>query len=145
MKRGLTFLLLLFLAAGVLLSGVAMRNLVHAAGGTLDQHPYSAIGVVNPADAPGGFPWNEPLKVDIVNQLGHRHRYHWVETQGRKTLGQGDVEVESNHTVMMVVSLLEAHAGMVAIALDSGDIFIRVRVKTAIINTKILPSTEVQP
>ncbi|MUH57696.1 MAG: hypothetical protein F2790_00910 [Actinobacteria bacterium] len=110
-----------------------MQKLVGSVGGTMDQHPYSALSVVDANHAIQGVTWrkqvhfsNLPLRVQIDNRLGENHNYHWVAMQGWRVLSSGTVFLESNSSREIGIPVVAASAGMVTVALDGGSIYVRV-------------------
>ena len=132
-KRTLITISCAVLLVGVFFAGPGMRKLVHAAGGTMDQHPYTALHVVAANHAIQGVTWrkpvyfsNKPLKVQIDNRLQRSHNYHWVAMQGWRVLSRGELVLQSQESKKIGIPVVGASPGMVTVALDDGAIYIRV-------------------
>lgn len=125
-KKVASLISIIVAIAIVPLAGFGMKNLIQASGGTLDQHPYTSLEVVNSKQAPSGFSVATGLVVIISNRLGHGHTYRWTATQSSRVIIRGHIFVRSERSKRVTIPLDGAHAGRLTIALDDGSIFVRV-------------------
>jgi len=127
-KKVITLALLFGALAIVPFAGFVMRHLIEVTDGTLDQHPYTSLEVVNSRQAPHGFDVANGLAVIISNRLGHGHTYRWTAMQSSRVITHGHLFVKSGKSKRITISLDGAREGRLTVALDDGSIFIRVPV-----------------